>query len=238
MMLGLRSKDESLAPRCIGLSAGGFAVCLTAVTLAAGTARAESSNAIPQFASANFGWQSNLEDWEDPPTGAGHGPIKNDPAYPFRNNAEGTLAGTGATKRITNTKDPMPKPWAAAQIQATNDEILQGDIQRVQVRARHLELEIIVLNGGTESEIESALATAVKQGAAALYIGDDSFLNSRREQIAALTLPHALPTITSERVSVAASELMSCGSDQADVYNRAGAYVGRQLPSGIHHQVL
>src|SRR5271169_3219451 len=99
-------------------------VCLTAVTLAAGAARAESANAIPQFASADFGWQSNLEDWEDPPPGAGHGPIKNDPAYPFLNNAEGTRAGTGATKRIGNTKDPVLKPWAAARIQATNDEIL------------------------------------------------------------------------------------------------------------------
>src|ERR1700674_5982084 len=126
MMLGLRSKDESLTLRCIGLSGRGFAVCLTAVTLAAGTARSESSNAIPQFASANFGWQSNLEDWEDPPPGAGHGPIKNDPAYPFRNNAEGTRTGAGATKRITNTKDPVLKPWAAARIQATNDEILKG----------------------------------------------------------------------------------------------------------------
>jgi hypothetical protein len=126
MMLGLSSKDESLTPRGIGRPAGCFAVCLTAVMLAAGTARAESSSSIPQFASANFGWQSNLEDWEDPPPGAGHGPIKNDPAYPFLNNAEGTRAGTGATKRITNTKDPVLKPWAAAQIQATNNEILQG----------------------------------------------------------------------------------------------------------------
>ena len=81
---------------------------------------------IPPFASANFGWQSNLEDWEDAPPGAVHGPIRNDPAYPFRTNLEGNRAGTGATKRITNTKDPVLKPWAAAQIQATNDEILKG----------------------------------------------------------------------------------------------------------------
>ena len=92
-MLASRSKDQALARRCIGLSAGGFAVCLAAATLAAGTARAESSNAIPPFASVNFGWQSNFEDWEDPPPGAEHGPIKNDPAYPFRNNAEGNRAG-------------------------------------------------------------------------------------------------------------------------------------------------
>jgi hypothetical protein len=38
----------------------------------------------------------------------------------------GNRAGRGATKRITNTKDPVLKPWAAAQIQTTNDEILQG----------------------------------------------------------------------------------------------------------------
>ena len=125
-MLGLTSRDQSLARRCFGLAVDGFAVYLTAVMLAANMARAESPQGIPQFASANFGWQSNLEDWEDPPPGAGHGPIKNDPTYPFLNNAEGTRAGTGATKRITNTKDPVLKPWAAAQIQATNDEILQG----------------------------------------------------------------------------------------------------------------
>jgi hypothetical protein len=121
MMPGLRSKDESFARGWVGLSAAG----LIAATLAAGTARSEPGSAIPPFASANFGWQSNAEDWDDPPPGAAHGPIRNDPAYPFLNNAEGNRAGTGATKRITNTKDPVLKPWAAAQIEKTNDEILQ-----------------------------------------------------------------------------------------------------------------
>ena len=116
MLLELRSKDASPARRCRGSSAGGFAVCLTAVMIAASAARAETAKAVPQFASADFGWQSNLEDWEDPPPGAAHGPIRNDPAYPFLSNVEGNRAGTGATKRITNTKDPVLKPWAAAQI--------------------------------------------------------------------------------------------------------------------------
>jgi hypothetical protein len=119
MMLG--SSSKALSAACVRLAA-----CLTAVTLATNAARAESTNTIPPFASANFGWQSNAEDWDDPPPGSGHGPIKNDPAYPFLNNAEGNRAGTGATKRITNTKDPVLKPWAAAQIEATNEEILKG----------------------------------------------------------------------------------------------------------------
>jgi hypothetical protein len=124
-MLGLRSDDGSHVRLGIAISAGGVALCLAAALVVV-AARAEAPGAIPPFASADFGWQSNVEDWDDPPAGSGHGPIRNDPAYPFRNNAQGTQAGTGATKRITNTKDPVLKPWAAAQIQATNDEILQG----------------------------------------------------------------------------------------------------------------
>jgi hypothetical protein len=126
MMLEAMLKACSPARRRIRPTAGGVAVCLTAATLAAGMGSAAPADAIPQFASAGFGWQSNIEDWEDPPAGAGHGPIRNDPAYPFRSNLEGNRAGTGATRRITNTKDPVLKPWAAARIQATNDEILQG----------------------------------------------------------------------------------------------------------------
>jgi hypothetical protein len=126
MMVEAMSKTRSPAHRRVGSTAGGLAICLTAVTLAAAVGRAAPTNTIPQFASAGFGWQSNFEDWDDPPAGAGHGPIRNDPAYPFRNNADGNRAGTGATRRITNTKDPVLKPWAAARIQTTNDEILKG----------------------------------------------------------------------------------------------------------------
>jgi hypothetical protein len=125
-MSELKSKPQSPTCRFTGLPAGGVAACLTAVTLAAGLARAEP--AIPQFASPDFGWQSNLEDWEDAPPGSGHGPMRNDPAYPFLSNLDGARAGTGATKRISNSKDPVLKPWAAAQIQATNEEVLKGDL--------------------------------------------------------------------------------------------------------------
>jgi hypothetical protein len=81
---------------------------------------------IPNLASAEFGWQHNVEDWEDPPPGAGHGPIKNDPAYPYRSNAQGNASGQGATVRIVDTKDPILKPWAAAQMQKTNEELFKG----------------------------------------------------------------------------------------------------------------
>jgi putative ABC transport system substrate-binding protein len=107
--------------------------------------------------------------------------------------------------------------------------VLQDDIQRAQAAARRFGLEMIVVRGGDEDEIERAIASAVQQGVSALQVGDDAFLDSRRAQIAALSLRHALPTIALTRRAVAAGSLMSYGSNQVDVYRHAGIYVGRIL---------
>jgi len=100
---------------------------LAATTLAS-PAGAEPNQSVPQFASAAFGWQTNVADWRDPPAGHGHGPIKPDPAHPFTSNAEAARTGTQPTKRIGDTKDPVLKPWAAAQMLASNDAALKSEI--------------------------------------------------------------------------------------------------------------
>jgi hypothetical protein len=90
----------------------------------AATAVAEPSGKIPNLASADFGWQSNVADWQEPPPGSGHGPIKPDPDHPFTSNAEGGRTGTQPTKRIGDYKDPVLKPWVAAAMKASNEEAL------------------------------------------------------------------------------------------------------------------
>jgi hypothetical protein len=99
---------------------------LGALLLSTAIAAPDNSHGIPKLASHEFGWQHNVEDWEDPPEGSGHGPIKNDPAYPYRSNAQGNASGEGATVRIVDTKDPILKPWAAAQMQKTNEEVFKA----------------------------------------------------------------------------------------------------------------
>ncbi len=94
--------------------------------LSTAVAAPDESKGIPKLASHEFGWQHNVEDWEEPPAGSGHGPIKNDPAYPYRSNAQGNASGEGATVRIVDTKDPILKPWAAAQMQKTNEEVFKA----------------------------------------------------------------------------------------------------------------
>jgi hypothetical protein len=119
-----------------------IAAIIASLCLPAALAQGQKAPAIPDLASASFGWQTTMEDWEDPPPGNGHGPMKNDPAHPFVNNSVSDAPENGAaqtvdpnyvilngnqtTVRIANSNDPILMPWAAAAVQATNDEILQG----------------------------------------------------------------------------------------------------------------
>jgi hypothetical protein len=83
---------------------------------------AAEATAVPALAGNGLGWIS-VGGFLDPPPGAGHGPIRQDPAHPFH----GNLDGPGqVTPTIGNVKDPILKPWAAAQMQVSNDEVLSG----------------------------------------------------------------------------------------------------------------
>jgi len=84
------------------------------------------ADGIPNFASANYGWQTNVADWQDPPARAAHGPIRPDPAHPFTSNADAARLGVQPTLRIGDTKDPVLKSWAAKEMQDSNEEALSG----------------------------------------------------------------------------------------------------------------
>jgi putative ABC transport system substrate-binding protein len=107
--------------------------------------------------------------------------------------------------------------------------VMESDIQGAQTAAGSLGLDVIVVRAGSENEIEEAFAAAAQERASALQVGDDAFLDGRREKIAALSLRHALPTMSLTREAAAAGSLMSYGSNRLDVYRHAGIYVGRIL---------
>jgi hypothetical protein len=106
------------------------------VAIAAGVTRipasAQGAEKIPELASASFAWLSAGAEWRDPPAGM-RGPIKNDPDHPYH----GNLDGPGqVTVRMGNWKDPVLKPWAAAQMRASNEEVISGKRQ-VPFAAQH-----------------------------------------------------------------------------------------------------
>jgi hypothetical protein len=104
----------------------GIAACFMSMSTGASAqapAKEAVAAAIPALASISFAWIAMGADWRDPPPGSGHGPIKQDPAHPFHSNVDGPGQ---VTIRFANTKDPVLKPWAAAQMDASNQEVLSG----------------------------------------------------------------------------------------------------------------
>jgi putative ABC transport system substrate-binding protein len=69
----------------------------------------------------------------------------------------------------------------------------------------------------------------IRSPAGALLISSDFLFNLRSEQLAALTLRHAVPTIFQTRAFAAAGGLMSYGVSVADTFRLAGIYTGRIL---------
>ena len=103
---------------------------LAAIALVASVGyAAPAKDAVPQLGGGGMAWNVNFWDYIlDPPPGSGHGPIKTDPAYPYNSQIQnGRLFREGELQvSIVNTKDPILKPWAAKQMQETNDELLSG----------------------------------------------------------------------------------------------------------------
>jgi putative ABC transport system substrate-binding protein len=98
-----------------------------------------------------------------------------------------------------------------------------------QAAARALGLQLHVLRASTERELDTVFASLVHLRAGALVIGNDAFFASRSEQLAALTLRHAVPTIFAYREFPAAGGLMSYGNNLTDPFRLVGLYTGRIL---------
>jgi hypothetical protein len=118
-MLKSASRYSLAAMFCVGA-----AICVVgAAAFAQGAAKAPGKDAIPDLASVDFAWLAMGADWREPQAGAGHGPIKPDPEHPFHSNVDGPGQ---VTIRLGDYKDTVLKPWAAAQMRASNEEALSG----------------------------------------------------------------------------------------------------------------
>jgi hypothetical protein len=120
----IASKKPSPGRLVPGIFAAAFCGLLAIGAMStAACAQAAAKDAIPALASISFAWLAAGADWRAPPGVPGHGPMKQDPAHPFH----GNLDGPGqVTIRLGDTSDPVLKPWAAAQMRASNEEAISG----------------------------------------------------------------------------------------------------------------
>jgi putative ABC transport system substrate-binding protein len=144
---------------------------------------------------------------------------------------------TGATfstsllgaKRLGLLRDLVPKAEVFALLVNQNSSQGQQQITDVQEAARGLGLRLVVLNGGSDEDIEAAFAGLGQQKVGALLVGADPFFDPRRDRLVALAAWHRVPAIYQFRDYALAGGLMSYGASITDLYRQVGVYVGRVL---------
>ena len=71
----------------------------------------------------------------------------------------------------------------------------ENQVRDVQAAARSIGQQIVVLNAGSERDIEIAFATIVQQRVGAILVGSDPFFTDRRNQLVALAAHHGVAAI-------------------------------------------
>ena len=111
----------------------------------------------------------------------------------------------------------------------TNPAIARIQSRDVPAAARKLGLDLHVLNASAERDFDLVFARMKELRVGGLIIGADTFLNARSEQLAALAVRHAIPSISPYREFTRAGGLMSYGANVIGASRQAGIYTGRIL---------
>jgi putative ABC transport system substrate-binding protein len=85
------------------------------------------------------------------------------------------------------------------------------------------------VHASSEDDFAPMFEKLIQLRVGALVIGPDNLFNANAEQLAALALRHAMPTIYEQRKFAAAGGLVSYGSSETDYYGLVGTYAGRIL---------
>jgi putative ABC transport system substrate-binding protein len=132
-------------------------------------------------------------------------------------------------KRLGLLRDVVPAATTVAVLIDPNFTTAEAQLRDVQIAAVRLGMQLVVVSVTSEGDFEKAFSTFVHQRAAGLLVSASPFLNSKRDQIAALASRYKLPSISEWREFPSAGGLMSYGNSLTDAWSKVGLYAGRIL---------
>jgi putative ABC transport system substrate-binding protein len=133
------------------------------------------------------------------------------------------------TKRLELLRELVPGAALIAMLVNPSNAQTETQSRELQRAARAVGQQILLLSASNEHELEAAFATLVRERAAALLVGADTFFTSQPTLFVVLTARHAIPAIYPWRSYVDAGGLMSYGASLLDAYRLTGVYTGRVL---------
>jgi putative tryptophan/tyrosine transport system substrate-binding protein len=133
-----------------------------------------------------------------------------------------------AGKRIELLREMFPDLRRLAVIANVNASSAVLEIAEAQAAARKLGIDVDVLEIRRAEEIAPAFGT-LKSSVQAIYLCPDPLINANHARINTLALGARLPTMHPFRDYLGAGGLMSYGTNNADLFRRAGDYVDKIL---------
>jgi len=140
-----------------------------------------------------------------------------------------TLNVEMAPKRLELLHEVVPTTRSIALLVYPGNPVNERLSTDTQTAAQTLGLQLHVLHARTERDFDTVFASLVQMRVGALVINNGSLFLSRIEQLAALTVRHAVPAISAYREFTEAGGLMSYGGSLTDAYRLTGVNVSRIL---------
>jgi putative ABC transport system substrate-binding protein len=135
-----------------------------------------------------------------------------------------------APKRLELLHELLPSITSIGLLVSPAVPAFSGPIIRMsQAFADAAGLRLHVLNARSEADFDGVFESLIKLQVGALVIAPDNLFTAHSEQLAALTVRHALPAIYEFYRFAAAGGLMSYGSSETEYYRLIGSYAGRIL---------
>jgi putative ABC transport system substrate-binding protein len=132
-------------------------------------------------------------------------------------------------KRLELLREMVPAVTRVAVLVNSPGSTAETTIRDVEPAARAMGLQIQIVNASTSREIDAAFANIVRERSDALYVGNESFFNSRRVQLVHRATLHKVPATYSQRQYPEIGGLMSYGTNVTDAFRQVGIYAGRIL---------
>jgi len=130
-------------------------------------------------------------------------------------------------KRLQLLRELLPEATnVAVLVNPSAPALTEQFMGNLQAAAPALGMQLHVVQVSTDHDLDTVFAAL---RADALVVGPYQLFNSRMEQIGALSLRHAVPTLFTYRKFVAAGGLISYGPNETETYRLVGIYTGKIL---------
>ena len=139
------------------------------------------------------------------------------------------LTGLLMPKRLELVRQLAPSGALVGYLQNPHAPEAAAYLTEIQGAARDIGQQIIVVNAGSDADLDTAFDALVQQRVGALIVSTDGYLFSRRNQITALAASRRIPTIYDRREYAVSGGLMSYGTHLPEAFRQIGTYVARIL---------